>query len=89
MVKKHLEGSENYKCVGHDDPLANDGIVAQNYFHGWREAFRSGFMKTDHLQSVIGFNVNKEDGSIHRSTLDIDKAGTPYFCYPRYTNPRT
>lgn len=79
MVRKHLEGSKNYECVGQNDPLANDGLVSRRYFDGWRESYRSGFMRTDHLKSVIGLNVHKEDGSIHRSTLDIFKAGTPYF----------
>ena len=29
MVRKHLEGSTNYKCIGQDDPLANGGSVAR------------------------------------------------------------
>ena len=78
MVKKHLEGSTNYECIGQADPLANGGSVARRYFDGWREAFRCGFMRTDHLKTVIGLNVH-EDGSMNRSTLDIYKAGTPYF----------
>ena len=78
MVKEHLEKSNNYKCVGQVDPLTNDGLVSKNYFDGWREAFKGGYINASLIKSVIGLNV-AEDGKMNKSTLDIYKAGTPYF----------